>query len=108
MNVVNEDIATLTTMPKYALDRIGVLTRYCICHYIEESKLKHEDVTTVDLGIGDLLIKQCEDGIRYKFIPSRNLEKAVSETIQTGVSPLVNEAENVFVDRIVKTYKDLL
>lgn len=108
MNNINEDIAILTTIPKYALDRISLLSRYCVCHYIEDTKLKKEEITSVNIGLGELLIKQDQEGIRYKFIPSKSLEKAVTETLRTGKSPLINEAENMFIDRIINTYKDLL
>lgn len=108
MNNINEDISILTTIPKYALDRISLLSKYCVCHYLEDTKLKKEEVTSIDIGLGELLIKEEQDTIRYKFIPARSLEKAIIETLKTGESPLINEAENIFIDRIIHTYKDLL
>lgn len=107
-NNIIEDVSQLTTIPLASLNKISALEINCICHAVQESMLAQENITSVDIGIGKLLLCQETSGIRYKFIPSSELEKSLIETLTNRKSPLISQVEETLVSRIVKTYKDLL
>lgn len=103
-----EDISTITTIPLASLQKLSDLSQQCICHAITETLLQKELITTVNIGIGKLLIKQEENSIKYKFIPSSDFEQAITDTIVNRKSPIISNAEQTLASRIIKTYKDLL
>ena len=79
VNII-KDISTLTTIPYATLVKLVDIAELCICHAVEESKLRNGDLTSINIGVGTLNIKTSDDEIKYKFIPSSKLEENVSLT----------------------------
>lgn len=107
INIV-QDVATITTVPRAYLKSLITQGVQCVCHAVYENTLENESLTQMDIGIGKLYIKQEDDIIKYKFIPSSELEKLVQQTVTTRESPLTAVVEKAVASRIVDTYKDLL
>lgn len=103
-----EDLSVLTTIPLASLQRLIDLSESCICHAVAEDMMQKEPITTVNIGIGKLLIKQDTDCIKYKFIPSSEFEDAIIQTVVNKKSPLETQVESTLTQCILKTYKDLL
>lgn len=103
-----QDVSTITTIPKDALDKLVNKELWCICEAVKEGSLKNESPTEMDIGIGTLLISDHEETVKYKFIPSKALEESVNETIQNKKSPLELKLEKNLVNKILNTYKTIL
>ena len=108
MTNIVEDLSTLTTISQTTLNKLVKQTDYIICDGVHESILKNENITTVDIGIGTLLIKVGEEEIKYKFIPSNTLENTLIWTIDNHESPLVSKIESTLKDRVFNVYKELI
>lgn len=107
MTDVIQDLCTLTTIPRTALDKLVRKSEGCICHAIEEAKEEDTDVVSVNIGIGTLQFTFVDDTLEYRFIPSLRLEKEIIATVQTGESPLVLDIETALRDKILNVYKNL-
>lgn len=102
-----EDLKTLTTIPRSALEQLQDKSESIICHALFESRQNREPVTEIDLGIGYLNILNEEDCIKYKFIPSSRLEKKLIESTKSDYSPLVTEVESELKAKVMNVYKNL-
>ncbi len=108
MTDILDDVSTLTMIPKESLIKLSDKMIWCICNQIEEDKLKTNDISELDIGIGTLLIQNEEDTIRYKFIPSDALESSVIKTINDGTNPLKERLEKRLIQKILNTYKTII
>ena len=108
MNNMIEDISKLTTIQKEYLDSLIVKSEWCICSYIENTILNKENITKIDIGIGSLSILVEDNTIKYKFIPSKELESAIRTTVIDDKNPLKFKLEKTLVDKITNIYKELL
>lgn len=108
MDNMIEDISKLTTIQKEYLDSLVAKSEWCICSYIENSILNKESITKIDIGIGSLSILVEDNTIKYKFIPSKELESAIRTTVVDDKNPLKFKLEKVLVDKITNIYKELL
>ena len=108
MNSLIEDISALTSIPVNTLDKLKKKTIYCICDSIEETKLRGEDTTVIDMGIGILYIKEEGDIVKYRFTPSKTLENSINTTLIEGKNPLVDTIEKSLVKRVTDTYKQYI
>ena len=106
-NVV-KDVSVLTTISEKILSKLLDKVNYSICESIQEALITDDELVSLDLGIGTLNIKLSEDGIRYKFIPSKKLEDNVKNTFIYRQNLLENTLEETIVNRVTNTYKDLL
>ena len=108
MNKLAEDIACLTTIPVSALLDLEKLYGDCLVHNIYENLICGNNPIEVDIGIGTLYIKLEDANIKYKFIPSKNLEETVAQTIRTKTSPVTIAVNTALRKRIENVYKQLL
>lgn len=78
----------------------------CIAHAVKEN-LCLDNITVVDIGVG--VIGICVDGdeIKYKFVPSEDLSKNISDAL-TNKDPLVGALEKSLETKILSAYKDFL
>lgn len=103
-----EDLSVLTSLSKSTLNEISIMAESAICHAVVEDLLDKNEMTEVDIGIGILFIKRCEDGIHYKFVPSEHLSSCIETSIKSRRSVLNRRANDTLVNRIKKTYKEML
>ena len=107
IDLVN-DLNVLNHVSEKVLTNLVSLSTYCIGHAVHEEQCCKNDVTIVDIGIGELHIKCSSDGIRYRFIPSEELEKTLIKTITTGTSPILSKLDLNIKEKIEHAYKELL
>ena len=103
-----EDVSLLTNVTENTLEKFIPICRYCIGHAVHEHLCIQKDVTEIDIGFGMLNIKTDDCGIRYKFIPSKELEDMLIKTVTQHTSPIITKLENNLQDKIDHTYKELL
>lgn len=102
-----EQISKITTIPVLTLKKLFSNIQKYICHVVLENFLNKNVESCVDIGFGKLNIYIESDRILYKFIPSAKFETQLIDTITKKESPLVIEAEDILVQKIINTYKDL-
>lgn len=103
-----KDLSALTTIPEATLQKLAEKIKWCICDDIEESLLKGDSVTEIDVGIGTLFVGVKNESVSYYFTPSKNLESSVKETIVDGKNPLTDKIEQSLVSKVVNAYKNFI
>lgn len=103
-----KDLSKLTTIPIDSLCLLSNKAIWCICDEVEDTILNGETITTIDIGIGNILIKNEEDEVKYKFIPSKELENNIIDTTINKKNPLKIIIEKTLINKILNTYKDVL
>lgn len=103
-----EDIEKLTNVPQKYLNKFVDASNSAICDHINTSIVNGEEYTDIDIGIGTLVILSDGNELKYKFVPSKQLENNIYTTVVKGKNPLNKKLETSLVDRITKLYKDLL
>ena len=103
-----KDISTLTDVTETTLNKFTSVCTYCIGHAVHEADCLHEDITKVDIGFGELHIKVDEETIKYRFVPSKELEQTLVKTITKHTSPIITKLETNLQEKIDRTYKELL
>lgn len=69
--------------------------------------MDHETESSIDIGFGKLCILIEDNNVFYKFIPSHKFEEKLLHTITYKSSPLIEKADDLLVQKIKNTYKDL-
>lgn len=108
MNDIIKDVAKLTTIPEFNLSKLSNICVKCISHCIVESIKKNENICTIYIGIGTLLINISSTDLQFKFIPSSQLQSSILRSMSDSESDLVIEVEDLLKDKIINTYKNLL
>lgn len=108
MEKLIEDLSILTTIPEKTLTKISDKIIYCISDAIEESICENKNITEINMSIGTLYIKHTDDEIKYKFVPSDKLSKAVTDTVCNKLNLLEDVIENTIIEKVENIYKDLL
>jgi hypothetical protein len=103
-----KDLNSLTTIPESSLSKLLDISNWDICNCVEETTLQKDNLAKIDLGLGTLMILMEEDNIRYKFIPSRELEVNIKNTYLKKENPLKNNLEKSLVKKITEIYKEFL
>lgn len=102
-----QDISILTTIGKYNLDQLVNKSVAIISHDVEESLRDGNNITSIDIGIGELHILHTDGSIKYKFIPSKRLDDVIVDTCVNRQSALDILIDKALGERIQNTYKDL-
>ena len=105
---INKDLSTLTTVNKSVFSKLNSKIMWCISNCVCESVKNREDYAEIDLGYGTLVIYFSDNEIRYRFIPSQTLEKAIVNTVVNERNDLVVNIENSLVSKLTNVYKTLL
>ena len=87
MNLIN-DLSNLTSIPEKILEKLSDNIMFSILQSLEETLIKKESVCEIDMNIGSLLISLEDDNLKFKFIPSKTLEKEIIKTIEEGKNPM--------------------
>lgn len=103
---LKKDLSTLTTINESTLSKLNDKVLWCINDIVEKSILNKDDTAEINLGLGTLIIKISNEEIKYKFIPSQDLEKSVTNTVVTERNELVSIMEETLVSKITNLYKD--
>lgn len=105
---VLEEVSVLTDVSENTLKKFIPTIDYCISHMIYEGICEKRDIIEIDLEIGQLDVKICLDGIHYRFLPSKELEKLIVQAVKTKTSPVLAKLEKNLQDKIDRAYKELL
>ena len=108
MSNILKDITTLTDVPENTLKKFIPIINACIGHSVHEGICMQTESIEIDLEIGKLCIRVDSVGIKYKFVPSKELEKLLVTTVTTNTSPILATLECNLQQKIERAYKELL
>lgn len=108
-----EQLSTLTNINKKVLDKLVNISIECIGDAVFNNKVDGTDLTNIDIGIGiiSILSDIASSTLKFKFTPSAKLTENLKNTfdnesmLKSGLQELLEES---LVDRLVKTYKEIL
>lgn len=106
---VNQDLSTLTTIPKKTLDKLNDKVMYCICQTIQEDILDGKTVSEFNFfDLFTLYIKYETPGeIRYKIIPNENLEDNVTKTVKKKLNLFEDVLNTTLAKKFDEIYKNI-
>lgn len=107
MTDIIKDLSLLTTIPEKTITKLLKKEIYCICETIEEDILEGKDLSVLNLGFGVLYIKHINDEIKYKFVPTNELQKAITNTIVNKKNLLEDVLNTSLATKFMEVYKDL-
>lgn len=102
------DISALTTIGESSLEKLVDKTMWCICNDVYESVLSRDELTEIDIGIGNLDILIDDGEMHFRFTPNKKLEESLRITVMEKKNPLVLIAEKSLAKRITNAYKEYI
>lgn len=102
------DICAITTIPTASMQKLFNKISYCIANSVYEAFLGKKNSAEIDIGFGHIIVNIEQNQLLYKFIPSPKLEKNIIDSIRQNKNPLDIKLEDTFINRILKTYKDMM
>lgn len=108
MNNLIKDLSTLTTINEGKLENLFKLIADCIGEEFKETIDSEKSIMEYDIAIGKLFICNKENELKYKFIPSENLENILKGVVKGKRNSLELKVEKSLISAIENTYKDLL
>lgn len=105
---LSEDLSKLTTIPEWQFQKLTQLSQEDICQCITDSISDGDGVCRVDIGIGTLIIGIDGDSVQYKFIPCKQFEQMVVDSVNGDREFLKENIEISTNMRMLRIYKELL
>lgn len=102
---LKDDLSTLTTIKDSTLSKLTKEINYCITDAVCKSIYNEETETNIDIGIGTLTIRFDNNQVRYRFVPSKELEASIASAIIEEKNVLVTALETSLVDKLNNIYK---
>lgn len=103
-----EDLKLLTNVSNTDINKLVSLLITIIASNILESSHDLDSLTSIDIGLGNLIVDLSAEEIRYLFTPSLELQEKIKEAIQKNIDPLTNELSKEVKDIILKCIRELL
>lgn len=105
---VTQDVSTLTTIPDKSLNKLLSKFIYVINDAVAEARINKQSVVDLNIGLGILSLEIGQDELKYKFVPSKNLEETLKATVLEERNLLEDALETSLVEKLTTAYKDLL
>ena len=102
------DVSVLTDVPEATLRKFVPIVSYVISHSVHETQCEGKDLAEIDLGFGQLILKIDENSLRYRFVPSKELEKQLISAVTSGYSPLTAKITSNLQEKIESAFKELV
>lgn len=103
-----KDLNSLTSIPEKILEKLSDNILFLILQDLEETLTKKENICEINLNLGTLIISIEEEELKFKFIPSKKLEKEILKTLELNENSMTQILTNNMVNALEKTYKELL
>ena len=105
---LSTDLSKLSNIPEEYIDKVLKTCAPIIGNAVYESLLSSEEITDIDVGFGNIIIKADSKELKLKFVPSKDLEMAL-KTINSGKEPeLKAKLEKALVAKLIDMYKEIL
>lgn len=107
MELIN-DLTNLTSIPEKFFEKLESNIMFSILQTLEEALINKSSECEIECGIGTLFISLEEEGLKFKFIPSKKLEKEIIKTVEQGKNSMEAVLTTNMVSTLEKTYRELL
>ena len=108
MSKVAEDLEKLTTIPEKKISELFSKLNYIFCQTIKEDMLEGKTLSTFDFGIFTVYLNYEEsDRIRYKIIPSQEMNNVIKGTINGKLNLLDDKLSSNLAEKFMNVYKDI-
>ena len=108
MSKIAEDLEKLTTIPEKKITELFSKLNYIFCQTIKEDMLEGKTLSTFDFGIFTVYVNYEEsDRIRYKIIPSKEMNNVVKGTINGKLNLLDDKLSSNLAEKFMNIYKDI-
>lgn len=105
---LKDDLISITGVSPESVDKVIDVCEDLVCQDVFESIVKGEQLTQVDIGIGDLYITRDGDLVKYKFIPNSEFDSKVRRTYRDRASPIIRRANKALKLKFDRAYKELI
>lgn len=105
---LNNELSILTQIPINVLDKLSNISKKCILHNIHQSCLEDKDCLEIDIGYGNIIMYISDENIVYRFVPSKDFEKSIINTIDSQEDPLILDIEQSLKKKVLNVYKELI
>lgn len=105
---ITTDLSKLTNIDEKVLDKLSELTMYLISEAVYETSLNMETITELDMGYGDLIIKNGDGELKIRFIPKPELELDIRGVNKGGQPTLKKRIEKTLIAKLVDMYKEII
>lgn len=102
---LEDDLLQLTSLSHAEVTRLNDLITALVSSYVVDDS---DAITSIDMVIGVLHISKNDDGLRYKFVPSKSFEKVLIGAVVNNNLPIVGKLEDAFGKELIRSYYDLL
>lgn len=99
-------VSTISTIDERTLTKLSTIQDWCISDIIREMVDNKENEETIFIGIGTIKITIDDDGVRYKFKPSQELEDNIISTLNGEKSVLEEALVESVKKKLLNIYKD--
>ena len=103
-----QKLSDLSTIPIWAIDKFDDYMKLVYSNDIVSKRKEKEQIIELDIFEGKLYIKLEDDNVKYKFIPSKEFDKVVRDSIIKKENKLLTAVSQKLKQALVTTYKDIL
>ena len=100
------DVGNILKIPNKLFEELTNKLNLCISSIIHDAKLKGEQTTIINIGIGTLGIQLSD--MQVKFVPSKDLKQTIKKALQQGVDPLELAIEQALIEKFIAVCKDTI
>lgn len=105
-----ENVSKFTDISESQILTLSEILELLICHEVFlTTKREEEQVLSVGVGVGTIYIKFSDSGtIRYRFVPTKKLEKSLVEALKEDNSKLISYLSDKVDNTLYKKYMEEL
>ena len=105
---LTKKLSLLTTVDQQYIKKLFDKIPWIICDGLSCEMVSSENPSvTLSLGYGNLIISVIDDQIKYKFVPTKEFEDQVVDTVCNGFNSLAINLEKSLASKLTTIYKDL-
>lgn len=104
---VISDVSNISRIPKMTLYKIIDMSTSIMSNDVLDNVNNNVPFSEFDIGVGKLIIAADKTNVEYRFIPAKDFERKVSNSIKNNKSVFVSELEESLVNKLLLAYKEL-
>jgi len=101
-------LSKLSDIPEPSIEKLLGLVNGIVALSVYDNMLDNEEVTEIDLGFGTLNILSVNEGIKFRYVPSKNIQDDLTKIINGKEPSTLRKLEKYAIKQITELYKDLI
>lgn len=102
------DTSALTNIPEKTLNRIATIEEQCLISSLFDQYKEGNKFLEANIGIGSIIIKNEDDNLQFKFIPSTTFKNNVVKIYKEETPKIINTIEVDLLGKVENFYKRFL